>query len=178
MATNRLARAVEKLARLPAPLRARARSFVLGRAVPFVGTAGLHVEEMTDRRVVVSLRNRRRVRNHIGTVHAAAIALLAETASGFVVGMNVPDDRVPVIKTLRVDFLKRVKGAMRAVAELTDAQREVILREEKGETQVTVTVTDGEGKAPVQCTMIWAWTPKRRGPPAPGEGAGAARPTS
>jgi acyl-coenzyme A thioesterase PaaI-like protein len=162
MPANRLARTLQPLERLPTALRARARSLVMGQIVPFVGTARLRIEELSDRRAVVSVQNRRRVQNHLHTVHAAAMALIAETASGFVVGMNVPDDRVPVIKSMRVDFLKRARGAMRAVAELTDEQRAAIAREQKGEVAVQVRVEDGEGKEPIACAMIWAWTPKRR----------------
>lgn len=161
-APNRLVRTLAKIDRLPAGLRRAARSLALGRVVKFVGTAGLSVEELTPARAVVFIRNRPRVQNHIGGVHAAAMALVAETATGFVVGMNVPDAAVPVIKTMKLDFVRRAKGSLRAVAELTEEQRARILAEEKGDVDVKVTVTDEEGAEPIRCTMIWAWTPKRR----------------
>jgi acyl-coenzyme A thioesterase PaaI-like protein len=159
---NRLQKTIGPVYKLPAGLRARALSGLLGRIVPFVGTARLRIEELTETRAVVSVDNRRRVQNHIGSVHAAAMTLLAETASGFVVGMNVPDDRVPVIKELTMRFKKRAKGAMRAVAELTEAQRAAMRDTEKGEVNVAVRVTDEAGIEPVEAIMIWAWTPKRR----------------
>jgi acyl-coenzyme A thioesterase PaaI-like protein len=90
------------------------------------------------------------------------MALLAETATGFVVGMNVPDDRVPVIKTLRVEFRRRARGALRAEATLSEEQRSLILGTEKGETLVPVRVTDADGNEPIECEMTWAWTPRRR----------------
>jgi uncharacterized protein (TIGR00369 family) len=159
---NRLSRSLQYLERVPSPLRARLRSLVMGKVVPFVGTAGLSVEELDDGRAVVSVASRRRVHNHIGGVHAAVTALLAETATGFVVGMNVPDNRVPVIKTLRVDFRKRAKGGLRAVAEVTGEQRQLMASAEKGETRVAVRITDADGNEPVECEMVWAWTPRRR----------------
>jgi acyl-coenzyme A thioesterase PaaI-like protein len=162
MPPNRLSRSLALLERLPAPLRTRARSLALGTVVPMVGTAGLAVEHLDAGRAVISVANRRRVRNHIGGVHAAAMALLAETATGFVVGMNVPDDRVPVIKTLRVEFRRRARGALRAEATLSEEQRRLILETEKGETRVPVRVTDADGNEPIECEMTWAWTPRRR----------------
>jgi acyl-coenzyme A thioesterase PaaI-like protein len=162
MAANRLSRTLARLDRLPAVLRTPARSLILGRIVKFVGTAGLRVEELTGTRARVSLANRSRVQNHIGGVHAAAMALLAETASGFVVGMNVPDDRVPVIKTLQLDYRKRATGGLRAVAELTDEQLASIRDHDKGEVTVAVKLTDDAGVEPVECRMVWAWTPRRR----------------
>ena len=159
---NRLAKSLGKLDRVPASLRTSARSFVLGRVVKFVGTAGLTIEELTPSRAVVSVKNRKKVQNHIGSVHAAAMALIAETASGFVVGMNVPDAAVPVIKSMHIDFVRRAKGSLRAVAELNEVQLKAIRTTERGEVTPTVTVTDEAGEVPVRCTMVWAWTPKRK----------------
>jgi acyl-coenzyme A thioesterase PaaI-like protein len=58
--------------------------------------------------VEVHLANERAVQNHIGSVHASAMNLLAETATGMVVGMNVRDDCLPLAKSLTMDFRKRV----------------------------------------------------------------------
>ncbi len=159
---NRLQKTIGAVYKLPAGLRGRALTGILGRLVPFVGTAGLRVEELTPSRAVIAVTNRRKVQNHIGGVHAAAMTLIAETASGFVVGMNVPDDRIPVIKELSVVFKKRAKGGLRAVAELTEAQRAAMRDTEKGEVSVAVRLTDEAGVEPAEATMIWAWTPKRR----------------
>lgn len=161
-APNRLASTIAKIDRLPASFRTAARSLAIGRIVKFVGTAGLSIEELTPSRAVVFIKNRPRVQNHIGGVHAAAMALVAETATGFVVGMNVPDRAVPVIKTMKIDFVRRAQGSLRAVAELSEDQRARITTEEKGEVEVKVTVTDEKGEEPIRCAMIWAWTPKRK----------------
>ena len=151
----------DKTARLPASVRVRVVSALFGRVVPYVGTSGLRYEELSTERVVVSIRNRRPVQNHINGVHAAAMALLAETATGFVVGMNLSDDKLPLIKSLKVDYYKRTKGDMRAVATLTAEQRHLIKTEPKGEVLVPVVVTDESGEEPIQCTMLWAWVPKK-----------------
>ena len=162
MVANRMSRMLRHVEKVPSPLRMRARSLLVGSIVKFVGTARLDIEELTHERAVVFIRNRKPIQNHIGGVHAAAMALIAETASGFVVSMNVPDDRVPVIKSMKVNFLKRSKGSMRATAELTREQIELISSTPKGEVTPTIVVTDEEGKQPIACEMIWAWTPKRR----------------
>jgi acyl-coenzyme A thioesterase PaaI-like protein len=160
---NQLSRTVAKVEGLPAGLRPWLTSFMLGNVVPLVGTAKLRFEEITPARVVVSIRNRRKVQNHIKGVHAAAMALLAETATGFCVGMNVPDDKLPLIKTLKVDYLKRAVGDMKAVAQLRPEQIQQILTQDKGEVTVPVSITDQSGQEPIQCEMIWAWVPKKRG---------------
>jgi len=158
---NKMSRTVSKLNILPGPLRRQALSAVLGRIVPFVGTAGVKIEQMTGHRVVVSLRNRRRVQNHIRTLHATAAALLAETASGFAVGMNLPDDKLPLMKSLKVDFKKRNKGGLRVTASLSDEQKERMITEPKGEVSVAVEAVDDAGQRTIECEMIWAWIPRK-----------------
>lgn len=160
--SNNLNRVVSKLDFLPPNLRSGVISRIFGRVVPYVGTSGLRYEELTSERVVVSIRNRRPIQNHINGVHAAAMALLAETATGFAVGMNLPDDKLPLIKTLKVDYVKRTKGDMRAVATLTKEQVRQIRTEPKGEVSVPVIVTDESGEEPIRCEMLWAWVPKQR----------------
>ncbi len=111
---------------------------------------------------MATVRNRRVVQNHIGGVHAAAMTLVAETATGMVLAMNLPDDRVPVIKSMKVEFKKRAKGAIRAEASLTREQIEKIRTTGKGEVLVAVRVTDEVGTEGVFYEMLWAWTPKRQ----------------
>jgi acyl-coenzyme A thioesterase PaaI-like protein len=164
-AQNQLARSMARIDKLPALVARRARTLFLRNVVPFVGTARLEIVELTPSRAVVTVKNWKRVRNHIGSVHAAAMALIAETATGFVIGMNVPEGRTPVIKSMGVEYKKRAKGALRAEATLTPAQIDEILANEKGETKVSVVVTDEAGVEPIVCAMVWAWTP-RRGPKA------------
>ena len=161
---NRLERQLERLSEVPAFARTWFRSVVLGRAVPFTGTAKLRYEEMSPGKVQVFVADVHKVRNHIGGVHAMASTLAAETATGMVMGMNVRDDCIPVVKQMRVQFKKRGQGAMRAVATLTDAQRELISSTTKGEVTVAVTVTDESGNQPIECEFIWAWIPSERPP--------------
>ena len=160
--SNQLKRVVESSKWLPANIRATVVSKILGKVVPYVGTSGLLYEEITSERVIVSIRNQHKVQNHIKNVHAAAMALLAETATGFVVGINLPDDKLPLIKSLKVDFYKRTQGDMRAVATLTPEDVARITTEPKGELWVPVTVTDESGNEPIKCEMLWAWVPKSK----------------
>jgi acyl-coenzyme A thioesterase PaaI-like protein len=159
---NQMARMIGKFDSLPSGLRRRALGVVLGRRVPFVGTVGLQFEELSEQRVVTRLRPRRRVQNHIHTLHAAAVTLAAETASGFVVGMNLPDDKLPLMKSLQVDFVKRNEGGLRASASLSDDQKRTMREEPRGEVEVPVEALDDAGQASVRCRMVWAWVPRQR----------------
>ncbi len=156
---NRLARQLERLQEVPVFARLWFRSVVMRRAVPFIGTAGLDFLQMSPSLVEIGIRNEKKVQNHIGGIHASAMNLLAETATGMVVGMNVRDDCIPLAKELTMAFKKRATGAMRAVATLTDEQRALMRASDKGEVNVAVTVTDEAGVHPVECEFVWAWVP-------------------
>ena len=152
-------RQLSRLSEVPAFARPWFRSVVLRRAVPFTGTAGLDFLEMSPGRVEIGIANQRKVQNHIGGVHASAMNLLAETATGMVVGMNVRDDCLPLAKELKMAFRRRATGALRAVATLTDEQRAAMQASNKGEIRVPVVVTDEAGVQPVECEFVWAWVP-------------------
>ena len=90
---NKLSNTVARINLLPAGWRAGVRSFLLGKVIPYAGTSGARFDVLTHEKCVVSIRYRRKVGNHIGTLHAAAMALAAESATGFVCAMNVPDSK-------------------------------------------------------------------------------------
>ncbi|MFQ3229544.1 DUF4442 domain-containing protein [Reinekea sp.] len=159
---NRVARIVSKLKKSPEFMHSWVLSTAFGYMIPYAGRTKVRIEQLTDSKSIITIKNRRKVQNHIGSIHATAIAIAAESATGYLVAMNVPDSSVPVIKTLKVDYEKRCKGNIKAVATLTEEQRDQIRTQEKGELAVAVTITDSENKEPVQCEMVWAWTAKRR----------------
>ena len=157
---NRLSKLVKATAKFPQGIRSTLWSKAFGRVVPMVGAAKLRYLEVSHDKVVVKIENHKAMQNHIGQIHACAMALLAETATGFVTGMNVPDSSIVLIKTLQVDFKRPSRGAMTATATLTAEQQQQMQHSNKGETWVAVTVTDESGDAPIQCKMLWAWIAK------------------
>jgi len=159
---NRLNKVMKKIESAPKMLQKPLLNLALGKTVKLIGTAGVECLELTRHKSIFRIKNRKKVQNHIGGVHAAGMALVAETATGMVLGMNIPDDKIPVIKTLKVDYHKRCKGDLTATATLNDDQIQSILTTDKGEVAIDVICMDSEDKEPIQAQMIWAWTPKRR----------------
>lgn len=129
--------------------------------VKLAGTSGIEVLHTDGKSVTFRQKNKRKVQNHIGSVHAAAMALLAESTTGFIVGINLPGDKLPLIKRMELNYVKRATGDMTAVASLTEEQICLMQREPKGEVNVAVTVKDERGVIPLECVMIWAWITKQ-----------------
>ena len=158
--TNRLSKLVKATSKLPKGIRSTLWSKAFGRVVPMVGSANIRYLEVSHAKVVEKIENHRAMQNHIGQVHACAMALIAETATGFVTGMNVPDSCIVLIKSLKIDFKRPTQGALTATATLTDDQQKLMQSTEKGETLVAVKVIDESGEEPIQCEMLWAWISK------------------
>lgn len=158
-APNKLQRSLMRLDEAPRFMRKWVQGVILRRAVPFTGTAGVCFDTLTTERVEVHLANEHKVHNHFGGVHASAMNLLAETATGLVIGMNVRDDCMPLAKEMKMAFRKRATGGLRAVATLTPEQCAVMQASDKGELTVQVTLTDDAGVEPVECAFTWAWIP-------------------
>ena len=160
--TNALQRLTAAAARLPAPLRRRAVTAAFTWQVRFAGTGGVRFEVLESGKAVAVMANRGKVRNHIGGIHAAAMALLAETTTGAVFGLALPGDKLPLLKKMEIDYVRRAKGGLRAEATLALPQRKALAAKERGELVVPVRVTDADGEEPIQCRMTWAWVPKQR----------------
>lgn len=160
--SNRLSKLVNATSKFPQGIRTTLWSKAFGRIVPMVGTANIRYLEVDHHHVVVRIENQRNMQNHIKGVHAAAMALLAETATGFLTGLHVPDHRILLIKSLHVDYLKVAQGGLTATASLSPEQQQFIAEQEKGELLIPVTVIDDAGNEPIQCQMLWAWLPKRK----------------
>lgn len=164
MKPNSLLRIVNRLNSLPDLVRSPALSLAFNSKIKYAGTTGIAIRKWTTEETVVDCKNRWRVRNHLGGVHATAMATLAESATGMLFGLYVPDTHIPLLKSMKVSFHKRAIGDLRAVATITEEQKNQISTTDRGSTLMQVRVTDAEGKEPIECEMEWAWTSKTKKP--------------
>ena len=158
---NKFHRFVSFANTLPHWLGPRLMGMVFRHKVKLAGTTGIQILSTDCRQATFRQKNVRRAQNHIGSVHAAASALLAESCTGFIVGINLPEDKLPLIKRMDLHYVKRASGHMTAKASLTEQQMRLMQEQEKGECSVKVIITDATGIEPVICEMVWAWVPKK-----------------
>lgn len=64
------------------------------------------------------LKKRRRVQNHIGTVHAIACANLCEFVAGLVAEVTTPPDMRWIPKGMSIDYLAKAETSLRAVGSM------------------------------------------------------------
>lgn len=159
---NKFSKAVATIYKLPEFCHSYLLTKLFCTQVKYAGTSRIKLIKVSHQEVILKIANIKRVQNHIGGVHAIAASLLAESATGTLFGMNVPDSHLPLLKSMTVNYSRRMQGGLTAKAQLSEAQIANINTEEKGDMLVPVTITDDSGQEPIECLMNWAWVPKKR----------------
>jgi acyl-coenzyme A thioesterase PaaI-like protein len=125
---------------------------------PYFGSIRPRFEEFRPGYARVSMRKRRAVTNHIGTVHAIAMCNLAELAAGTMTEISIPPSMRWLPKGMAVDYLKKAESDVEAHASVA------AIDEGPGrDVPVTVEVKDRAGD--VVCrAVITMWVSPRRKP--------------
>lgn len=97
-----------------------AGAWLFGRLIafraPYFGSIGARVTRLEPGACEAWIPDRRRVHNHIGTVHAIALCNLAELCAGLVTEVSIPRSMRWIPKGMTVEYLARAKGRMQARA--------------------------------------------------------------
>jgi uncharacterized protein (TIGR00369 family) len=134
-------------------------SFLFGRMTPYTGTLGARVESLEPGFCQVSLPDRRRVRNHLDSIHAMALANLAEAASGLAVVAALPPGVQGIVTGFSITYVKKARG--RLVAE---CRVDVTAVTVECEQQAEVAITDASGDVVARATATWRLRPPSPAP--------------
>lgn len=84
---------------------------------PYFATIAPRFRTLEPGRCEVAIRDRRRVHNHIGTVHAIALCNAAELTAGMMTDVTIPSSMRWIPKGMAVEYLAKAKGTLYALAE-------------------------------------------------------------
>jgi acyl-coenzyme A thioesterase PaaI-like protein len=106
----------EKAQSLPAGKTIFVRALTL--KAPYFGSIHPRIEALRAGHCEVTIKDRRSVHNHLGTVHAIAMCNMAELAGGMATEAAVPKSARWIPKGMTVEYLRKARGPLRAVADL------------------------------------------------------------
>lgn len=136
----------DRLARVPGGKALFSRA--VGRMAPYTGTVGARVQELRVGFACVELEDRRKVRNHLGSVHAVALVNLAELTGNLALSYSLPDDARFIVSGLSIDYVKKARGTVTATSESP-----VPPSNERREYEVPVVMFDPGGDVVARATL-------------------------
>lgn len=83
---------------------------------PYFAGIAPRILDLAPGRGVATIRHRRAVTNHLGTVHAIALCNLAEFIGGLTCDVSIPASMRWIPKGMTVEYLKKATGTMTATA--------------------------------------------------------------
>ena len=142
-----------RLQRLPAGRWLFSR--FLGWLNPYTGSIGANVKELRPGFARIVLADRRRIRNHLNSIHALALANLGECVSGLAMLSALPAQTRGIPTQLSIEFLKKARGTLSAES---SCQPPVV--QEDTDFEVHSEIRDREGDVVARTHVNWRLGPR------------------
>ncbi len=113
------------------------------------------LDELEPGRAVARLKKRRRVQNHLGTVHAIACANLCEFVAGLLAEATTPVGMRWIPKGMSIDYLAKAGSSLRAVGQMP-----AVTGEDSQDVIVSVDVYDQDGARVVHADITMYLSPR------------------
>ena len=95
----------------------RVFSFVFGRRAPYFASIRPRFTEIRPNRAALLIRDRRRVHNHLGTVHAIALCNGLEAAMGALAEATIPPTQRWIPQGMEVRYTAKADSDVLCIAE-------------------------------------------------------------
>lgn len=124
---------------------------------PYFGSIRPVFDVLEPGRAIARMRKRRAVTNHIGTVHAIAMANLCEFVAGTMTEVSVPATMRWIPRGMQIHYLGKAETDLSATTTFPE-----ISEGEAQDVVVPVTVTDDKGRVVVRADITMYVSPKNK----------------
>lgn len=131
-------------------------SRLVGWIIPYTGTMRAVVKELRPGFARVDLADRRRVRNHLRSLHAIAIANLGEFTTGLAVFSGLPPGMRGILRGLEVSYEKKARGTITGVC-----QSPRFSPHQNMDAKVTAELFNAAGERVAVVTATWVVGPEK-----------------
>lgn len=128
----------------------------LRRMVPYTGSVYPEVLELSPGFARIRVKDRRAIRNHLKSIHAAALMNMAEAASGLAFISSVPKDARAILVGFSIEYLKKARGTLTA-----ECKTEPLSSNEKAEREIESIVKDESGAVVARAKAKWLVGPSK-----------------
>ena len=124
-------------------------SKALGFRAPYFSTIHPHVIQLRSGFCCVEIKERRSIRNHLGSINAVALCTLSELVGGLAVEATIPTSLRWIPKEMTVQYIKKAKGKL--VAECSFDPSILV----PGDARVALAIKDGLGNAVLNAWIVF-----------------------
>jgi acyl-coenzyme A thioesterase PaaI-like protein len=117
---------------------------------PYTGSLGACIVVLEKGHAEVILKDKKKNRNHLNSIHAIALANLGEFTSGIAVLGTLKPNMRGIVKHISIDFLKKARGTLRAVCKCTLPKVK-----EDIEFMVYADIFDAQNECVAKVTVLW-----------------------
>lgn len=130
-------------------------SRLVGRAAPYTGTIKADVMRLKPGFAHCRLSDRRRIRNHLHSIHAIALANFIEETTGLAMVSVIPVDMRGIVVRLEIDYVKKARGELQA-----ECQAPEVVPGQSAQYRVETHVKNSDGEVVAIGCVVWRIGPR------------------
>jgi acyl-coenzyme A thioesterase PaaI-like protein len=130
-------------------------SKALSFRAPYFSTIHPRVTELRSGHCTVEIKDRRSIRNHLGSIHAGALCTLAELTGGLAVEATLPSNLRWIPKGMTVQYIKKAKG--RLVGRCSVDPDAIV----PGDLNVPLEISDDSGESVMNAVIVFYISERR-----------------
>ena len=124
-------------------------SWIVGRVAPYSGSIKAEVIELKVGYAKVRMRDCRRLRNHLRSLHAIALSNLAEFTGNLALAYSIPGDARFIVTRINMEYFHKARGDITAIC-----ASPMPTDNAKRETEIVIELRDAQGVLVTRGTLI------------------------